>query len=683
MNPEFVRTICPYCGVGCGIIIKIENGAVVGTYPDREHPVSKGTLCLKGWSAHEFIHHPERLKTPLLKKGDGFQAISWNEAIALASEKLKTIAEQYGGDAIGGLCSAKCTNEENYLFQKLIRSTFKTNNVDHCARLCHAPTAAGLAQTTGSGAMTNSVSDLAEAECIIITGSNPAESHPVLSGELYKAIDRGAKVIVIDPRSTPVVHSAHLHLRIIPGTDIPLLCGMMKHIIDSGLHNIKFIEERTEGFAELKSFLENWHLKKVAEECGIKEEIIKEVAELYAKAKDAAIVYCMGITQHACGTANVFSISDLAILCGHIGKKYSGLYPLRGQNNVQGSCDMGGLPNLYPGYQSVADNAAREKFQKAWGRELSPKPGLTVTEMTTSAGKNVRGLYIMAENPAISDPDVNHVMESLDKLDFLIVQDIFLTETAKHAHLILPAACFAEKDGTYTNTERRVQLIRRAIDPPGEAKSDFEILCLMGRALGLDYFYDHPKDVMEEISAVVPAFGGIRYERLKPNGLQWPCPSLDHPGTRFLHEGKFTRGKGLFIIPQYTPPFEKPDKDYPYYLNTGRMFVHYHTGSMTRRSDSLNAEQQNPYAEINPADAADLKIRNGDRIKITSRRGSIVTTARITEAVAKGCVFAPFHFSEARANILTNPVLDPIAKIPELKVCAVRVEKEPYEEQGK
>jgi formate dehydrogenase alpha subunit len=663
------------------LVLKVEDGKVVGTYPDREHPVSRGTLCIKGWSAHEFIHHRERLKKPLVRKGAAFEEISWDDAIALAAEKLKAAAERYGGDAVGGLSSAKCTNEENYLFQKMIRMAFKTDNVDHCARLCHAPTAVGMGQTTGSGAMTNSISDLAGAECILIIGSNAAESHPIIMGEIYKAVDHGAAVIVVDPRKTAVAENARIHLRINPGTDIPLLTGMMRCIIDAGLHNEKFINDRMEGFYELKEFLESWPVERAAKECGIDEGEIRRIAEMYAKAKDAAIVYCMGITQHACGTANVHAVCDLAMLCGQIGKTFSGVYPLRGQNNVQGACDMGALPNVYPGYQSVSAPAVKEKFEKAWGRELSGKPGLTVTEMISCAGKDIRALYIMAENPALSDPDVNHLLEALTKLDFLIVQDIFFTETAKFAHLVLPAVCFAEKTGTYTNTERRFQLLRKAVEPPGEAKGDFEIICLLANALGLDFPYKHPGEVMEEITQLVPDYGGIRFDRLEKAGLQWPCPDPKHEGTRFLHEGQFTRGRGLFIVPAYTPPFEKPDEEYSYWLNTGRMFSHYHTGTMTRRSPFLNREMAGPYVEIHPEDAMKEDIREGDRIRITSRRGSIVTAARITERVARGSVFAPFHFTEARANILTNPVIDPISKIPEFKACAAKIEKEPHEKQ--
>ncbi|HEX7503908.1 MAG TPA: molybdopterin-dependent oxidoreductase, partial [Syntrophales bacterium] len=470
--------------------------------------------------------------------------------------------------------------------------------------------------------------------------------------------------------------NAHKLLRLNPGTDIPLLAGMMRHIVDKGLHKADFIEKRMENFEALMTFLAAWPVEKVAKETGIDEAVIREVAEIYAKAENAAIVYCMGITQHACGAANVIAVCDLAMLCGHVGKPFSGIYPLRGQNNVQGACDMGALPNLYPGYQAVADPAIRDKFQKAWKTDLSDKPGRTVTELINAAGKDIRALYIMAENPCISDPDVNHVMEALQRLDFLIVQDIFLTETAKFAHLVLPGACFAEKTGTYTNTERRFQLLHKAVDPPGKALGDFEILCLMGKELGLPFDYASPAEVMSEYASLVPAYAGVRFDRLERAGIQWPCPDENHPGTRYLHGEKFTRGLGRFVIPDYTTPMEKPDAEYPYYLNTGRVFAHYHTGTMTRRSPFLNREIKDPYVEIHPEDAAALGVGAGEKIRVTSRRGSIVTTARITDRVKKGSIFAPFHFTEARANVLTNPVLDPACKTPEYKVCAVKMEKD-------
>jgi len=676
MKLEFVKTICPYCGTGCGLLLQVRDSRVVTTLPDKKHPVAKGTLCIKGWAAHEFIHHPDRLTQPMLKKGDIFQPIPWDEAIGLAATKFKETAEKYGPDAVAGLSSAKCTNEDNYLFQKLIRAGFMTNNVDHCARLCHGPTAAAMSQALGSGAMTNSITDFVGADCIMMFGSNAAETHPIIMGEIYKGKDQGATLIVVDPRRTEVARNADIHLQIRPGSDIPLIGGMMRHILDNKLEAKEFIKERTEDFAELKNFLKEWSVRKASEECGISPDQLRQVAQIYARAGEAMIVFCMGITQHACGTANVFAICNLAMLCGHVGSAHSGICPLRGQNNVQGACDVGALPNVYPGYQSVADLVMKDKFERAWGRPLSDKPGMTVTEIISSSGTGIRALYIMAENPLLSDPNQNHVIESLPKLDFLVVQDIFLTETARFADLVLPGSCFAEKTGTFTNTERRIQLLHKVVDPPGDAKDDFTILCMLGRALGLDYDYTDPAQVMDEMAEVTPIMAGVHFNRLGSAGLQWPCPADDHPGTRFLHAGKFTRGKGLFVVPGYTPPKEMPDKDYPFTLITGRMFSHYHTGTMTRRSSFLNREVDKAFVEINPDDADAHGIQDGDKVRLSTRRGSISTTARITPRMNRGAIFAPFHFSEAPANALTIEELDPISKIPEFKACAASLVKE-------
>jgi len=676
MNLEFVKTTCPYCGTGCGLVLQVRDGKVVGNYPDRDHPVSKGSLCIKGWTAHEFIHHPERLTSPLLRKGETFHPIPWDEAIDLVVERLSRTAEKYGGDAIGGLCSAKCTNEENYLFQKFIRAGFHTNNVEHCARLCHSPTVAGMSQSLGSGAMTNSIKDLEGAECILIIGSNAAETFPIIMGEIYRAKDRGARLIVVDPRETEVAKNAHIHLQIRSGTDIPLICGMMRHIIDHSLEDRAYIAARTQGFETLNEYLTGWTVERAAEECGLDGDMIRESAETYATAAEASIVFCMGITQHACGTANVLAICDLALLCGHVGKEHSGICPLRGQCNVQGACDMGGLPDVYPGYQRVSDPEIRKKFEDAWGRELSDRPGLAVTETIGSGGGDIRSVYIMGENPVMSDPNRNKTLEFLKHLDFLVVQDIFPTETTQFAHVILPGGCFAEKTGTFTNTERRIQLLRKAVDPPGKAKDDFAILCMLGKAMGLGFDYTHPSEVMDEIASLTPLYGGVHFYRLGHGGLQWPCPTNDHPGTPFLHKGKFTRGKGLFVVPEYTPPVESPDHDYPYIFITGRMFCHYHTGTMTRRSPSLNREADKPFVEINPVDAARIGIRDGDAVRVSTRRDAIVTTAHITERVSRGSIFAAFHFFEAPADALTIDALDPVSKVPEFKVCAANLRKE-------
>src|SRR5271157_157077 len=591
MSPDFIKTICPYCGVGCGLVLKVEDGKVVGTYPDKEHPVSRGTLCIKGWSAHEFVHHPERLKTPLVRKGDAFEEISWNDAIALAAEKLKGAALRYGGDAVGGLSSAKCTNEENYIFEKMIRMAFKTNNVDHCARLCHAPTAVGMGQTTGSGAMTNSISDLAEADCILVIGSNAAESHPIIMGEIYKAVDRGAVVIVVDPRKTAVAENARIHLRINPGTDIPLLTGMMRHITDAGLHNEKFIKGRMEGFDELKKFLQSWPVERAAKECGIAEKEIRHVAEMYAKAKDAAAVYCMGITQHACGTANVHAVCDLAMLCGKIGKTFSGVNPLRGQNNVQGACDMGALPNVFPGYQKVEDPAARAKFEAAWGVTLPEKNGLMMPQMMDGLvdGK-IKFFYVFGENLANTEPDIRHVEHCLESAEFMVCHDIFPTETTRFADVIFPAAAWSEDDGTFSNSERRVSRVRQVSRAPGQAKPNWWIFKELAKRLGQDWASNSAQEIWDnEVSHLAPSLVGVKYYRLEGDGLQWPVPNCEHPGTCTLHQdGCFTCGQGRFAAVDWTPPAEVPDEEYPLVLSTGRRLYQYHSRTQTGRCLGLN-----------------------------------------------------------------------------------------------
>ena len=604
MNPEFIRTICPYCGTGCGLVLKVEEGRAAATYPDRENPVSRGSLCVKGWVAHEFVHHPERLTSPLLRKGDRFEEISWEEAIELAAAKLKETAAKYGPDSVGGLSSAKCTNEENYLFQKLIRAAFKTNNVDHCARLCHAATTVGMLQTLGSGAMTNSISDLAGADCILFIGSNAAESHPVLMGEVYKALDRGAKIIVIDPRETPVARNAHKLLRLNPGTDIPLLAGMMRHIVDKGLHKTGFIEKRTENFETLKTFLQAWPVEKAAKETGIDEAVIREVAETYARAENAAIVYCMGITQHACGAANVIAVVDLAMLCGHVGKPFSGIYPLRGQNNVQGACDMGALPNLYPGYQAVADAGHPGEIPEGLEGGALRQAGAHGDGAHQRRGKGHprplhHGREPLCERPRREPrhggppearlphrpghlPDGNGEIRPPHTARRLLCRE----DGDLHEHgAPLPAA--AQGRGAAREGDGRLR------DPLPDGQGPGACLSTTPRL---------PRSC-RSIANLVPAYAGICFDRLERAGLQWPCPDENHPGTRFLHGEKFTRGLGRFVIPDYTPPMEKPDAEYPYYLNTGRVFAHYHTGTMTRRSPFLNREIEDPYVEIHPDDA--------------------------------------------------------------------------------
>ncbi len=525
--------------------------------------------------------------------------------------------------------------------------------------------------------MTNPIADIEGANFILALGTNTTETHPVIATKIKQAVRAGGILAVVDPRQTELARLAHYHLALKPGTDIALLNGLANVILTEDLYNKDFVAERTEGFAAWKETVLKYPPEVVAGITGIAADTIREVARGYARSANATILYTMGITQHICGTDNVLAIANLAMLCGHIGKPYSGVNPLRGQNNVQGACDMGGLPNVLTGYQPVADPDVRAKFAAAWGvTSLPEQPGLTVGEMMegAAAGK-LRAMYIMGENPVLSDPDSTHVVHALEKLDFLVVQDIFLTETARLADVVLPAASFAEKDGTFTNTERRVQRVRKAIEPVGEAKPDWQIICLVATAMGYPMQYGSPAEIMAEIARLTPSYGGISYQRLEQGSLVWPCPSPDHPGTPRLHVGKFARGLGKFHPVEYVPPAELPDEEYPFILNTGRRYFHYHTGTMTLRTGALEEYYAQEHLEINPADARTLGITDGDRVRVISRRGQVEVTARVVDTVPPGVVFTSFHFPEVAINRLTNTARDPVAKIPELKVCAVRVEK--------
>ena len=558
-----------------------------------------------------------------------------------------------------------------------MRAAIGTNNVDHCARLCHASTVAGLATTLGSGAMTNSIAEAADQDVVFVTGSNTTETHPVIGSLIRQAKRKGAKIIVAEPRRIPLCREADVFLQIKPGTNVALFNGMMNVIIAEGLQDQQYIDQRTEGYEELKEVVKDYTPELVANICGIDAEELKKAARLYAKAEKAGIYYAMGVTQHSTGTEGVMGTSNLALLCGKIGKYGCGVNPLRGQNNVQGACDMGCLPGDLPGYQKVFNEEVRSKFEKAWGVSLSGKPGLTVTEIMNAVETgSIRGLYIMGENPMMSDPDINHVKHALESCELLVVQDIFLTETAALADVVLPGCTFAEKDGTFTNTERRVQRIRKAIPCVGESKTDFQILSDIMAALGYENSFHTASEVFDEIASVTPSYGGMNYTRLEQGGLQWPCPTADHPGTPILHVGKFSRGeRALFKPAPYRPSAETPDSEYPMIFTTGRILYHYHTSTMTGRVEGLQNISGHSYVELNPADAAKLGIRAGERVKVTSRRGSVEVEARITDIVAEGVLFMPFHFADGPANLLTNTVTDPIAKIPELKVCAARIEK--------
>ena len=669
-------TTCPYCGTGCNFyLLSDEDGRLSGVEPAGNHPTSRGQLCIKGWNAHAFVEHPDRLTIPQIRTQGNLQPVDWQTALDLIDEKLTDIAEKHGPDSLMFLSSAKVSNEENYLLMKLARAGYGTNNIDHCARLCHSSTVTGLVETLGSGAMTNSLSCFDETELIFVIGSNTTEQHPLIGSRILQAVRRGAKLIVADSRNIRLARHADLHLRHMNGTDVALLNGLMRQILLEGLENRSFIESRTENFAALEKSLAPFHPEYVAKITGLLPEQIVSAARMYAEAEKAMIVYAMGITQHSHGVDNVRAVSNLALLTGNLGRPGTGVNPLRGQNNVQGACDMGALPDVYSGYQRVSDPAARLKFSAAWQTRLPEKPGLMSTHaIEAAAAGKIRGMLILGENPMLSDANQNLVRQALEKLEFLVVIDIFPTETAQLADVVLPAACYAERDGTFTSTERRVQRGRKAVAPPGEAWADWRILCALLQRCGVKANYAEPGEIMAEISGLTPSYAGINYARLDGDGLQWPCPDTQHPGTPILHRVQCARGKGRFSPVTYRPPKELPDASYPLLLNTGRTGIHWHTGSMTRRSHLLDREERSAFVEINPEDAEKLQVRTRQQVTISSRRGAIQAAAKLTERVPPGQVFIPFHFAEGAANVLTNNALDPESGIPEFKVCAVRID---------
>jgi formate dehydrogenase alpha subunit len=677
---EKVETICPYCGVGCRLALHIDRARqrVVRVTGVEDAPANEGMLCVKGRYGFDFLASAERLKTPLIRDKTGaFQPASWADALALIAARVTELRQKHGPDALAGLSSAKVTNEENYLFQKLMRKEMGTNNVDHCARLCHASTVAGLAISFGSGAMTNDFAGIRAADVILVIGSDTTSGHPVIAARIKQAVRLGkTKLIVIDPKRIRLADQATIYARQRCGTDVAVLNGIMHLIVKNGWHKADFVAQRCEGFEALKEELEHYTPAEVERISGIPAAQLHEIAALFGQAPAASVFYSMGITQHTTGVDNVMSIANLQMLCGNLGRPGTGVNALRGQNNVQGSCDMGALPNVFPAYQKVGDPAVQEKFEKAWGAKLPAKPGLTVTEIIDAAlGGTIRGLYIMGENPILSDPDQQHVEKALANLEFLVVQDIFMTETARYAHVVLPAAAFAEKEGTFTNTERRVQLLAKALPPPGEALADWEILQNVARALGAtDWNYRCAEDIFTEVRGLTPSYAGMTYERLGRAGLHWPCPSVDHPGTPVLHRDRFTRGLGLMKPIRFKEPAELPDSDYPLVMTTGRLLYQFHTGTMTRKTEGLD-RLGGPSVMVSHGDADPLGIRSGDPVEVTTRRGQIRIQAFVTDQIGKGTVFIPFHFGEAPANRLTIGAVDPVAKIPEFKVCAARIAK--------
>lgn len=677
MEVAFVPVLCPYCGAGCKMSLRIVKGKAVGIEYLPDHPVAQGALCPKGNAALEIIHHPDRLRQPMVRGNGRWREIGWDEAMAMLAARLSEVIGRYGPDALAFLASAKVTNEENYLFQKLAR-LLGTNNVDHCARLCHAPSVVGLSRAFGSGVMTNPIPDLAHSRCILILGSNFAENHPIVSRWAWEARDRGAFIIVADPRRTLTAQMADLYLPLRPGTDVALLNGMMALILREGLARYDFIAARTEGFQALRASLERF--AEEAATTGLDLGQIVTAARAYARAESSAIVYCMGVTQHTAGSDNVAACANLALLCGQIGRPGAGILPLRGQNNVQGACDMGALAEFLPGYILTMDRAGRHIAQ-LWGKEDLPAgPGLTVVEMMEAALEGgVKAMYIMGENPVVSNPAAGETVEALEGLEFLVVQDIFLTETAEMAHLVLPAACWAEKEGSYTSTERRVQWSDQAVHPPGEARSDLWVIGETGKRLGLWQEVPTPEKVLAEINQAIPAYGGITAERLRASsgGIFWPCPAPAHPGTPILYQEHFNTpdGKGRFVPVTYRPPSEQPGDAFPFWMTTGRVVTHYNSGAMTRRVPVLSRYAPTAWVTIHPWDAERLGLTDGERVRVRTARGEVDAVVQITEEVLPGLAFLPFHF--LGVNTLTVKSLDREARIPAFKVAACEIVRSP------
>ncbi|KPL89793.1 formate dehydrogenase [Ardenticatena maritima] len=690
-----VRTTCPYCGVGCQVDLHVRQGRIFRVSAPFDIAPNEGRLCVKGRFGTDFVHHPSRLTTPLIRKEfgvlprhpmglDGFREATWDEALDLAAEQFAEIVRTRGGDAIGTFCSAKATNEDTYVFQKFVRAVLGTNNIDHCARLCHAASVVALQTAIGSSAMSNSIAEMKHLDVFIVTGSNTTETHPVISTFMREAVvHNGAKLIVVDPRGIEMTQFATLWLRQRPGTDVAVFQAMAQVIVSEGLYNRAFIEARTEGFEAYAEAIMECTPEWAERISGVPAEHIREAARLYATAKAGAIYWGMGISQSVHGTENALALANLALLTGHVGRPGTGLNPLRGQNNVQGCSDSGGLPNVFPGYQRVDDDAVRERFEAAWGVSLNPQPGLTTMEMAFAAeAGDIVAFYVMGENPMMSEPNLRHARHIIENLPFLLVQDIFLNETGAYADILLPATSFAEKDGTFTNSDRRVQRVRRAVPAPGDARDDWVILCelarrveqKLGRARSAGFAFASPEEIWDEMARLTPPFQGISYARIaREGGVHWPCPTPDHPGSPYLFAETFPRGRGQFVPLQYRPSAELPDDEYPFILSTGRVLYHWHGGTLTRRS-KLDDIYPEATVEIHPEDAAMLGVKHGERVRVRSRRGEIVVRVAVTARSPRGVVFIPFHFAEAAANELTIDALDPQAKIPDYKVCAVAVE---------
>ncbi len=689
-----IDSVCPYCGVGCLLTFNIRDERIQYV-SGRNGESNHGRLCIKGRYGFDYVHHPGRLKTPLVRRDDApkaidliapkeheqyFRTASWEEALDRAADGLRQIRDTHGSEALAGFGCAKGSNEEAYLFQKLVRTGFGTNNVDHCTRLCHASSVAALLETIGSGAVSNQVADGSKAEVIIVIGARPNSNHPVAATFMKNAAQRGSKLIVIEPYGSDLTLYASHFLQLRPGTDVLLLNAMMHTIIEEGMHNESFIEAHTEGFAELRETVRQYSPEKAAPLCAISAERIREVARLYATANTAIIFWGMGISQHVHGTDNARCLISLALMTGQIGRPGTGLHPLRGQNNVQGASDVGLIPMVYPDYRNVDDARVRKAFEALWGSSLNPQPGKTTVEIIHAIhDRELHGLYIMGENPAMSDPNLNHTREALARLQHLVIQDIFFTETCSYADVILPASAFPEKTGTFTNTDRRVQMGRQALEPPGDARQDLWIIQQLAQRLGLNWDYPDAAAVFAEIRQAVPSMGGMTWERLQAeDSLTYPLREEGDPGEAVIFRGGVfptASGRGRFVPAEHVPPDELPDAEFPYVFITGRQLEHWHTGTMTRRSTVLDAIEPGPSIIMNSADAAALELEPGDMVVIESRRGCISAMVRPDDDIQPGITMMPFTFYEGAANLITNDALDPKGKIPEFKFCAVRLSK--------
>jgi len=689
-----VDSVCPYCGVGCQITYNIKDDEILWV-DGRDGPANENRLCVKGRFGFDYIGHPHRLTRPLVRK-DGvpkhrddevdpanpfthFREATWGEALERAASGLARIRDTHGGKGLAGFGSAKCSNEEAYLFQKLVRTGFHTNNVDHCTRLCHASSVAALMECIGSGAVTAPFTAVEDADVIVVIGANPGENHPVAATYFKQEAKKGKTLIVMDPRGQALKRHATHMLQFKPGTDVAMLNALLNVIVEEELYDRQYVAARTDGFEELQERIRQYPPERMAEICGIDADTLRTVARTYARAERAIIFWGMGISQHIHGTDNSRCLIDLALITGHVGRPGTGLHPLRGQNNVQGASDAGLIPMVFPDYQAVDATDIRDKFQQFWDAELNPEKGLTVVEiMGAILDREIRGMYILGENPAMSDPDTNHAREALAALEHLVVQDIFLTETAFHADVVLPASAWPEKDGTVTNTNRQVQMGRKALPLPGEARPDWWITQEIARRMGLDWDYAGPADVFAEMKGVMPSLDNIDWDRVdRESSVTYPCDAPDKPGNEIVFAERFptSTGRGKLVAAEPLPPGEEPDDEFPMILTTGRQLEHWHTGAMTRRSRVLDQLEPEAVASLNPMDLERMGLEPGDPIRVSTRRGIVELKARSDTAIPKGVIFIPFAYAEAPANVLTNPQLDPYGKIPEFKFCAARVER--------